>query len=164
MKASRIQRIRLILAWALLMVGPSSSRAAALAGGDLVGTIVLEGGGSYALFGDAGKVWRVHQGGELPDGSRLVEVKNDGIVVESSGARREFQLFARQTRHTAPSASEPVTKAVPSPSVEIQANTPATEVGQAADYRVLRPGALGTFSARSERRKQREARSAALDE
>jgi len=59
---------------------------------ELVGTAVVEGGTSYAMFQSANGTRLVREGDEIASGVRLVQVRKNRIDVESNGAREEIRL------------------------------------------------------------------------
>lgn len=70
-----------------------SNEALALAlppGAALIGTVVVEGGRSFALLNYANSTWRLEEGEELDEGVRLKQVRADRIILESGGSTREI--------------------------------------------------------------------------
>jgi hypothetical protein len=60
--------------------------------GELTGTVVVEGGTSYAMFQSANGTRLVREGEEIASGVRLVQVKRNRIDVERNGVREEIRL------------------------------------------------------------------------
>jgi hypothetical protein len=60
--------------------------------GELVGTAVVEGGISYALFQSANGTRMVREGDEIAGGVRLVQVRKNRIDVERNGVHEEIRL------------------------------------------------------------------------
>ena len=59
---------------------------------ELIGTVVVEGGTSYAMFQSANGTRLVREGDEIASGVRLVQVKRNRIDVERNGVREEIRL------------------------------------------------------------------------
>jgi hypothetical protein len=59
---------------------------------ELMGTAVVEGGTSYAMFQLAGGTRLVREGEEITDGVRLVQVRRNRIDVERNGVHQEIRL------------------------------------------------------------------------
>jgi len=97
---------------ALLFCAPAMAGQVAGAG-ELIGTVLVDGGESFALFNRGSEFWKAREGEELADGSRLVQIQSDRIVVEQMGNRREILLF---TFVGAPGRSGAPGAAIPSPS------------------------------------------------
>ena len=60
--------------------------------GELIGTVVVEGGTSYAMFQSANGTRLVREGDEIAGGMRLVQVRRNRIDVESNGVREEIRI------------------------------------------------------------------------
>ena len=60
--------------------------------GELTGTVVVEGGTSYAMFQTANGARLVREGEEIASGVRLVQVKRNRIDVERNGVHEEIRL------------------------------------------------------------------------
>ena len=60
--------------------------------GELTGTVVVEGGTSYAMFQSAKGTRLVREGDEITSGMRLVQVRRNRIDVERNGVREEIRL------------------------------------------------------------------------
>ena len=60
--------------------------------GELIGTAVVEGGTSYAMFQSGSRTRLVREGDEISNGVRLVQVKRNRIDVERNGVREEIRL------------------------------------------------------------------------
>ena len=60
--------------------------------GELTGTVVVEGGTSYAMFQSAKGTRLVREGDEITSGVRLVQVRRNRIDVERNGVREEIRL------------------------------------------------------------------------
>jgi hypothetical protein len=60
--------------------------------GELTGTVVVEGGISYAMFQSAKGTRLVREGDEITSGMRLVQVRRNRIDVERNGVREEIRL------------------------------------------------------------------------
>jgi hypothetical protein len=60
--------------------------------GELVGTAVIEGGTSYAMFQTAKGTRLVREGDEIASGVRLVQVRRSRIDVERNGVHEEIRL------------------------------------------------------------------------
>jgi Type II secretion system protein C len=59
---------------------------------ELIGTAVVEGGTSYALFQSANGTRLVREGDEIASGVRLVQVRRNRIDVERNGIHEEIRL------------------------------------------------------------------------
>jgi len=59
---------------------------------ELIGTAVVEGGTSFAVFQLAGKTRMVREGDEIASGLRLVQVRMNRIDVERNGIHEEIRL------------------------------------------------------------------------
>ncbi|MGE5841836.1 MAG: hypothetical protein ACM335_06130 [Deltaproteobacteria bacterium] len=59
---------------------------------ELVGTAVVEGGSSCAVFQLAGATRLVREGQEITSGVRLVKIRLNRIEVECNGIREEIRL------------------------------------------------------------------------
>jgi len=59
---------------------------------ELVGTAVVEGGTSFAVFQVASGTRLVREGDEIAGGVRLVQVRRNQIEVERNGVREEIRL------------------------------------------------------------------------
>lgn len=59
---------------------------------ELIGTAVVEGGTSYAVFQSANGPRLVREGDEIAGGMRLVQVRRNRIDVESNGIQQEIRL------------------------------------------------------------------------
>ena len=64
--------------------------------GELVGTVVIEGGSSVALFQMAGGARFVREGDEIVSGVRLVRVGRNRIDVERNGLHEEIRLGSNE--------------------------------------------------------------------
>ncbi len=62
----------------------------------LLATAVQQVHEPVAVISARGKMKSVHEGDILPDGSRLVLVIEDGIIVEQAGKERHVYLFGKQ--------------------------------------------------------------------
>ena len=60
--------------------------------GELIGTVVVEGGTSYAMFQSANGTRLVREGDEIAGGMRLVQVRRNRIDVERNGVREEIRI------------------------------------------------------------------------
>lgn len=60
--------------------------------GELIGTLVVEGGTSYAVFQSAKGTRLVREGDEIAGGVRLVQIRRNRIDVERNGVREEIRL------------------------------------------------------------------------
>jgi hypothetical protein len=60
--------------------------------GELIGTAVVEGGTSYALFQSANGTRLVREGDEIASGVRLVQVRRNRIDVERNGVKQEVRI------------------------------------------------------------------------
>jgi hypothetical protein len=60
--------------------------------GELVGTAVVEGGTSYAMFQTANGTRIVREGDEIAGGIRLVQVRRNRIDVERNGVKQEVRI------------------------------------------------------------------------
>ena len=77
-------------------------------GGELTGTVVVEGGTSYAMFQSANGTRLVREGDEIASGVRLVQVKRNRIDVERNGVREEIRLgWSEGTRQQVRLGSNP---------------------------------------------------------
>jgi Type II secretion system protein C len=59
---------------------------------ELVGTAVIEGGTSYAMFQSASGTRLVREGDEIASGVRLVQVRMNRIDIERNGVHEEIRL------------------------------------------------------------------------
>jgi hypothetical protein len=59
---------------------------------ELVGTAVIEGGTSYAMFQSAKGTRLVREGDEIASGVRLIQVRRNRIDVERNGVHEEMRL------------------------------------------------------------------------
>jgi hypothetical protein len=59
---------------------------------ELIGTVVVEGGTSYAMFQSANGTQLVREGDEIASGMRLVQVRRNRVDVESNGIQQEIRL------------------------------------------------------------------------
>ena len=59
---------------------------------ELVGTAVVEGGTSYAMFQSASGTRLVKEGEEIVSGVRLVQIRRNRIDVERNGVQQEIRL------------------------------------------------------------------------
>ena len=76
--------------------------------GELTGTVVVEGGTSYAMFQSANGTRLVREGDEIASGVRLVQVKRNRIDVERNGVREEIRLgWSEGTRQQVRLGSNP---------------------------------------------------------
>ena len=60
--------------------------------GELTGTVVVEGGISYAMFQSGSSTRLVREGEVIASGVRLVQVKRNRIDVERNGVHEEIRL------------------------------------------------------------------------
>ena len=75
---------------------------------ELTGTVVVEGGTSYAMFQSANGTRLVREGDEIASGVRLVQVKRNRIDVERNGVREEIRLgWSEGTRQQVRLGSNP---------------------------------------------------------
>jgi hypothetical protein len=76
--------------------------------GELTGTVVVEGGTSYAMFQTANGTRLVREGDEITSGVRLVQVRKNRIDVERNGVREEIRLgWSEGTRQQVRLGSNP---------------------------------------------------------
>jgi len=76
--------------------------------GELTGTVVVEGGTSYAMFQSANGTRLVREGDEISSGVRLVQVKRNRIDVERNGVREEIRIgWSEGTRQQVRLGSNP---------------------------------------------------------
>jgi len=64
--------------------------------GELTGTVVVEGGTSYAMFQSAKGTRLVREGDEITSGVRLVQVRRNRIDVERNGVHEEIRIGSSQ--------------------------------------------------------------------
>jgi hypothetical protein len=64
--------------------------------GELIGTAVVEGGTSYAMFQSGSRTRLVREGEEIAGGVRLVQVRRNRIDVERNGVHEEIRLGSSQ--------------------------------------------------------------------
>jgi flagellar basal body-associated protein FliL len=64
--------------------------------GELIGTAVVEGGISYAVFQSGSRTRLVREGDEISSGVLLVQVKRNRIDVERNGVREEMRIGSSQ--------------------------------------------------------------------
>jgi hypothetical protein len=60
--------------------------------GELIGTAVVDGGTSYAMFQSANGTRLVREGDEIASGVRLVQVRRNRIDVERNGVKQEVRI------------------------------------------------------------------------
>jgi hypothetical protein len=60
--------------------------------GELTGTVIIEGGISYAMFQSGSRTRLVREGEEIASGVRLVQVRRNRIDVERNGVQEEIRL------------------------------------------------------------------------
>ena len=76
--------------------------------GELTGTVVVEGGISYAMFQSGNETRLVREGDEIASGVRLVQVKRNRIDVERNGVHEEIRLgWSEGTRQQVGLGSNP---------------------------------------------------------
>jgi hypothetical protein len=76
--------------------------------GELIGTAVVEGGTSFAVFQVAGKTRMVREGDEIASGLRLVQVRMNRIDVERNGVHEEIRVGSSEgNRQQVRSGSNP---------------------------------------------------------
>ena len=63
---------------------------------ELIGTVVVEGGTSYAMFQSGSRSRLVREGEEIAGGVRLVLVRRNRIDVERNGVHEEIRLGSSQ--------------------------------------------------------------------
>ena len=63
---------------------------------ELIGTAVVEGGTSFALFQSASGTRFVREGDEIASGVRLVQVRRNRIDVERNGVHEEIRIGSSQ--------------------------------------------------------------------
>jgi len=64
--------------------------------GELIGTVVVEGGTSIAVFQSASGTKFVREGDEIASGVRLVQVRRNRIDVERNGVHEEIRIGSSQ--------------------------------------------------------------------
>ena len=75
---------------------------------ELIGTAVVEGGTSYAVFQSAKGTRLVREGDEIAGGVRLVQIRRNRIDVERNGVREEIRLgWSEGTRQQVRLGSNP---------------------------------------------------------
>jgi len=75
---------------------------------ELIGTAVVEGGISYAVFQSAGGTRMVREGDEIAGGVRLVQVRKNRVDVERNGVSEEIRLgYSEGARHQVRHGSNP---------------------------------------------------------
>ncbi|MBI5018634.1 MAG: hypothetical protein HZB55_24535 [Deltaproteobacteria bacterium] len=112
------------------LLGLPFSGDAALLDHTLTGTVVVEGGPSFAIFQPGDGLILVREGEEVVRGIRLLEVQHDRVVLEEDSQRRELTLGG---------IPGPVAGSVTAPVPEASASDPVTRLGD-TEWQVDRSG------------------------